>query len=1019
MKILSLRFKNINSFRGEHAVNFTEKPLANAGLFAITGPTGSGKTTLLDVIALALYNRVPRIDERISRNFIERSGSVLTRNTKSAYAEVEYHTHSGRFLSRWWIETARTGKLKDYEMEVHDLNSGQVVDVKKSEVPAQNEKLIGLSYDQFMRSMLLAQGEFAKFLKASKDERGRLLEKITGSWIYREIGRRVYETQNEYKKKVDKYINQQEHLQNQLEAAEPLEDLRKQKAEAQKRVEASEQKVNLLKERAATKERFEQLTSQRDEKLKQQQALQQETEAFIGEKGNLLERHEALLPWQEELTQWQVNGKQLLELTNKREAWTIAMNKAKEAYTHAHSEITRFTNTQEKWPDEQGEQLLNEKQAAVETQLEKLEAAHFKYRELSASVLGPLKAIGYSFDARQPMGAINFLNKKSAEVADEIGNLQKDLSEKAFNEPADALELVEETLVKGQKGVLLAHEIKSREKQLQAYTGELSEQRSLAEKLEHSLAIASKDYQLAQKERENCEVLLQKERLQASLEHHRKQLHEGNPCPLCGSLTHPWAEDTPPVATDLEGQLKEAQKQEKRKRDEEQKVNTELLSLKKLHEQRTKEAQQLQQELESMNQEHLQLQASLPIDYREVQPEDLTETKKRLQRLLELRQQLEMCTETLPVLEQMLQVKKNGETVRQELEKLYPPAKDHAADVKQVFQTDLRRVAKNWQNALHQLHTLYERDSEWQKEHQRAQDEQQQLKQKLHKPLGTLGYTSVDEACRHLLSGENYQQLQRRRNELQQRKTEIDSALQNLQQYLNELNEAADWPDARVLRKELEQQQGSLQQHRSQLEKLSSKCYEIEGWQKQLKELDAKIASEREQSSVWRMLNEYIGDAQGKKFSTFAQQLTMKQLIALANKRLKTLSERYRLDMPDTDTEDDSIVVLDFDMGGMRRSVKTLSGGESFLVSLSLALGLSDLASQDVRINSLFIDEGFGTLDPQTLDQTLDTLEKLQAESNKTIGIISHVEALKERIATQIVMQRNGQGYSKLHVVSA
>jgi exonuclease SbcC len=104
-------------------------------------------------------------------------------------------------------------------------------------------------------------------------------------------------------------------------------------------------------------------------------------------------------------------------------------------------------------------------------------------------------------------------------------------------------------------------------------------------------------------------------------------------------------------------------------------------------------------------------------------------------------------------------------------------------------------------------------------------------------------------------------------------------------------------------------------------------------------------------------------------------------------------------------------------MGGMRRSVKTLSGGETFLMSLALALGLSDLASKNVEINSLFIDEGFGTLDPETLDVTLDTLERLQAESNKTIGIISHVSTLKERIQTQIVLDRNAQGYSQLKVI--
>ena len=162
-------------------------------------------------------------------------------------------------------------------------------------------------------------------------------------------------------------------------------------------------------------------------------------------------------------------------------------------------------------------------------------------------------------------------------------------------------------------------------------------------------------------------------------------------------------------------------------------------------------------------------------------------------------------------------------------------------------------------------------------------------------------------------------------------------------------------------------------------------------------------------------MNELIGDATGKKFNDFAQDLSLSQLLVLANKRLGDLSDRYRIDKP-TESEDDGLVAIDEHMGGQRRSVKTLSGGETFLLSLSLALALSDMASRNVEINSLFIDEGFGTLDPETLDQTLDTLEKLQAESSKTIGIISHVDSLKERIATQIQLKRHGQGYSTLEI---
>jgi exonuclease SbcC len=183
-----------------------------------------------------------------------------------------------------------------------------------------------------------------------------------------------------------------------------------------------------------------------------------------------------------------------------------------------------------------------------------------------------------------------------------------------------------------------------------------------------------------------------------------------------------------------------------------------------------------------------------------------------------------------------------------------------------------------------------------------------------------------------------------------------------------------------------------------------------------LEGLKGRITTEEKTGRKWELLNQLIGDANGKRFNDFAQDLTLQQLLALANIRLAQLIDRYQIASPRPE-EDDSLVAVDNHMGGQRRSVKTLSGGETFILSLSLALALSDLAAKNVEINSLFIDEGFGTLDSETLDQTIDTLEKFQSESSKTIGIISHVEALKERIGTQIQLERNGQGYSSLKVV--
>lgn len=182
--------------------------------------------------------------------------------------------------------------------------------------------------------------------------------------------------------------------------------------------------------------------------------------------------------------------------------------------------------------------------------------------------------------------------------------------------------------------------------------------------------------------------------------------------------------------------------------------------------------------------------------------------------------------------------------------------------------------------------------------------------------------------------------------------------------------------------------------------------------QQQQQQLYQQIEQQQQLVQQWHKFNSLIGSADGAKFRRFAQGLTLLQLVGLANQQLDKLHSRYQLARKaDAELE---LLVLDSWQADTSRDTKTLSGGESFLVSLALALALSDLVSHKTRIESLFLDEGFGTLDPDTLETALAALDQLNA-SGKMIGIISHVEALKERIPVQIKLQKQqGLGYSSL-----
>jgi exonuclease SbcC len=161
----------------------------------------------------------------------------------------------------------------------------------------------------------------------------------------------------------------------------------------------------------------------------------------------------------------------------------------------------------------------------------------------------------------------------------------------------------------------------------------------------------------------------------------------------------------------------------------------------------------------------------------------------------------------------------------------------------------------------------------------------------------------------------------------------------------------------------------------------------------------------------WERLHELIGSSDGKKFRNFAQGLTFEIMIANANRRLESMNDRYLLVQNPEKPLD--LCVIDNYQAGEVRPTKNLSGGESFIISLALALGLSNMAGRNVRVDSLFLDEGFGTLDDDSLETAIETLAGLK-QDGKLIGVISHVAAIKERIPTKIEIMKKSGGRSTL-----
>ncbi len=191
MKILKVEFTNINSLAGSWIIDFESPDYKNVGMFCISGPTGSGKTSILDAICLALYGRTPR-QERVNKT----SNEIMTRGTGVCQAKVIFENHGVKYSACWSQHRARDcsrGNLQGYSWLLANESGGDTKSyANQTAIEEEISKLIGLDFEQFTKSMMLAQGRFNEFLKCGEKERAEILEKLTGDSLHRKIAKSVY-----------------------------------------------------------------------------------------------------------------------------------------------------------------------------------------------------------------------------------------------------------------------------------------------------------------------------------------------------------------------------------------------------------------------------------------------------------------------------------------------------------------------------------------------------------------------------------------------------------------------------------------------------------------------------------------------------------------------------------------------------------------------------------------------------------------------------------------------------------
>ena len=1061
MRILELRFKNLNSLSGEWSIDFTTPEYVSNGIFAITGSTGAGKSTILDAICLALYGRTPRL-----KSINKSSNEIMSRQTGECFAEVTFETQAGQFRCHWSQHKARKkadGNLVDSKHEISDAVSGQILESKKREVANAIESRTGMDFDRFTRSMLLAQGGFAAFLQAAPDDRAPILEQITGTEIYSEISKRVHKRQRDEhgklellraetagivilsdkdeaalnqelfcKHKIEKEVNSKndalgksilwltgiDGLKSELSAIDKeseslLNDL--------KAFEADRIRLQKAIKSAELDSEFATLSSKR-----QQQKLDLET----------LANSETQLPGKEKTL-----GLKEADLKKAEEAVTKVKGKQK-------SELELIKKVRAL------DLRITEKQSTlktVESDCRKIKTQLFRNKKRQQKVESNQKTAGKELSRIEDYLSSNahdaVLVTELTGINEQIKNLEAAATNvSAINTQVSELKKQFETdTARHLKQVALCSTLKKKhdiaKKQVSQTKGSISG--LLGDRLlreywaEHNSLLREMAYL----------------RKIASLEDERAKLEDDKPCPLCGSLHHPFAEGNVPKidktekkinelssliqkAEQMERELKEHESKEKEAASTLTEAEKELVQSQHKKDESQANALRFEKELQSAVGKYAELKKSVisklqPFGVKEITdknldsiPEALAVRQKNWQE--HQKQKAEIEKQTSELASEIKSLDAIMQTLSETLKEKQGVFDVHKKDIDKL--TAERNGLYGQKNPDTEEIRLEGLITEAEKSEKAARDSRNQIRQQLNelktritvlkentakrKPELDVLEASFKISCKKAgfedeqtfiscqLPSDERNKLSQRAKKLDKKQADITTRKKDRETSLSQEK------DKKITEVPLDDLKNEQVATRESLKKLGEEIGAIK--QKLTDNTNAKakhqqkqllIEAQKKECTRWDALHSLIGSADGKKYRNFAQGLTFELMVSHANRQLEKLTDRYLL-VRDEDQPLDLNVVDNYQAGEIR-STKNLSGGESFIVSLSLALGLSKMASRKVRVDSLFLDEGFGTLDEDALETALETLSGLQ-QDGKLIGIISHVSALKERISTLI-----------------
>ena len=1073
MKILELRFKNLNSLYGEWLIDFTDPEYISNGIFALTGPTGAGKSTILDAICLALYGATPRLGK------ITRSGNeIMSRQTGECFAEVLFESQAGRFRCHWEQRRARKradANLQDQEHQISWADTGKPIETKKSLVAGIIEDKTGMDFDRFTRSILLAQGGFDTFLKADAEQKSKILEQITGTEIYSEISRRVHERQRDEREKLNLLQAEISGIailepEQEKEIHRDLEVKQKQEAELTGKSNKTAKAIAWLTAIDGLKNELSQLAEEAA-------VLDSDIEAFKPERAKLELAAKAA----------SLDGiYAALEAVRRQQAEDQASLKT------AAARLPELESTAMK----QAEALKLAEQQTIQAKDELKKAV---------PLLQKIRSIDQKLTGQQKIILENEQDCRKDELKIAADQKIRQQEEKRRAAAEIKLESTERYLTENERDEWLVSGLAGVEEQLSSL---LSQQKEIAKKeaelkkadAAFNQAIRKRDHstrqsgiqkqiledavQKLQQEKAALSELLgdrllreyraEKENLLREiaylrkieeLEEHRTRLEDGKPCPLCGAKKHPFAEGNVPVpdaaeqkidelaqliskAEELETAIKKMEESEAaahKKLADCEKLEASAASDKKAA---AKTLADIEAGLENYRAVFAELKQAVsgklqPLGIDVIPDDDVSSLRESLTDRLgawltqvKLKADVEkdiagidseikrldaviatQCSALAEKRTRLQALNKELTSGINERKRLFddkkPDIEENRLHTAVAAAEDSEKQVRNKNSELQQkLSTAKTNIADLNQRIDKSDQQLQKAAADFASALEPTGFSEEKQFLEARLAPEQRNLLSAKTKLLDENQTALKARQKDRETRLaNQMAQKVTERSLDQLEPQFKAYQESLKELYDAIAGLKNVLRMNTAAQERIEQKQEAIRDQKSECHRWEKLHSLIGSADGKKYRNFAQGLTFELMVSHANRQLVKMTDRYLLIRDEEQPLE--LNVVDNYQAGEIRSTRNLSGGESFIVSLALALGLSKMASRKVRVDSLFLDEGFGTLDEESLETALETLSGLQ-QDGKLIGIISHVAAMKERISTQITITPVSGGRSKL-----